>query len=250
MPESLAQIELLMAAEPRDSGHRNLKAVVLSKIGDYGQALDIYADILAKHPRQAMIWMSYAHALASAGRIKDSIAAYRRCLKLDPNNGEAIGAWPTSRPFASPSPKWRSCAGYWRRPIPPTTAGRICTSPSARRWKTRPTMRIPSCTTRWATHCAWPRWGYNANNITVLTKRSKALFTAAIPGGAQGLRQRRAGSHIHRRPAARRLDLDRADPGQPLFGGRHHGIAEYHRHRSSAGGATRPGPRNPSIPMY
>jgi tetratricopeptide (TPR) repeat protein len=86
---ALQQVELLMAAEPRNSGYRNLKAVVLAMIGEYRQSIEIYADVLAKHPDQAKIWMSYGHALATAGRPADSIAAYRRCIALTPTLGEA-----------------------------------------------------------------------------------------------------------------------------------------------------------------
>ena len=60
-----------------------------TNIGEYLEALEIYADVLAKHPDQSRIWMSYGHALASAGRQTDSIAAYRRCIALTPVLGEA-----------------------------------------------------------------------------------------------------------------------------------------------------------------
>jgi tetratricopeptide (TPR) repeat protein len=86
---ALQQVDLLMASEPRNSGYRNLRAVVLTNIGEYREALEIYADVLAKHPDQARIWMSYGHALASAGRQSESIAAYRRCIDLTPLLGEA-----------------------------------------------------------------------------------------------------------------------------------------------------------------
>ena len=65
---ALQQIDILTASEPRNSGYRNLKAVVLANIGDYQESLEIYADVLAKHPDQSKIWMSYGHALATAGR--------------------------------------------------------------------------------------------------------------------------------------------------------------------------------------
>ncbi len=86
---ALQQIEMLTAREPRNSGYRNLKAVVLANIGNYQESLEIYADVLAKHPDQERIWMSYGHALASAGRQQESIAAYRRCIALAPTLGEA-----------------------------------------------------------------------------------------------------------------------------------------------------------------
>ena len=86
---ALQQIDILTTREPRNSGYRNLKAVVLVGTADYSQALEIYADVLAKHPDQSRIWMSYGHALANVGRQEDSIAAYRRCIALAPTLGEA-----------------------------------------------------------------------------------------------------------------------------------------------------------------
>src|SRR5882672_8932933 len=86
---ALQQIDILTASEPRNSGYRNLKAVVLANIGDYRESLAIYADVLAKHPDQSRIWMSYGPALATAGRQQDSVAAYRRCIALAPTLGEA-----------------------------------------------------------------------------------------------------------------------------------------------------------------
>jgi tetratricopeptide (TPR) repeat protein len=86
---ALQQIDILTASEPHNSGYRNLKAVVLANIGDYQESLELYADVLANHPDQARIWMSYGHALSTAGRLQDSIAAYRRCIALVPTLGEA-----------------------------------------------------------------------------------------------------------------------------------------------------------------
>ncbi len=86
---ALQQIDILTTSEPRNAGYRNLKAVVLATIGDYPQSLELYADVLAKHPEQPRIWMSYGHALATTGRIQESIAAYRKSIALAPTLGEA-----------------------------------------------------------------------------------------------------------------------------------------------------------------
>jgi tetratricopeptide (TPR) repeat protein len=86
---ALQQIDILTTSEPRNSGYRNLKAVVLATIGDYPQSLQLYADVLAKHPEQPRIWLSYGHALATTGRIQEGVAAYRRSIALSPTLGEA-----------------------------------------------------------------------------------------------------------------------------------------------------------------
>jgi len=86
---ALQHLEQLLGREPRNPAYRNLKAVLLARIGDYRESIDIYASLLEGHPGHGKIWMSYGHALGTAGREADSVAAYRRCIALLPGCGEA-----------------------------------------------------------------------------------------------------------------------------------------------------------------
>jgi len=87
--EALPHVEKLLAAEPHNPGYRTLQAAVLTGLGQYEQAIEIYADILAQHPERVAIWLSYGHALKTAGRQADGIRAYRRAIELNPRSGEA-----------------------------------------------------------------------------------------------------------------------------------------------------------------
>ncbi|NUS61741.1 MAG: tetratricopeptide repeat protein [Lysobacter sp.] len=87
--EALAQIDTLLRHDPRNPNIRNLQAAVLCRIGEYGAAIEIYAQILREHPDQPKVWMNQGHALKTEGRQEESIAAYRRCIALDPSFGEA-----------------------------------------------------------------------------------------------------------------------------------------------------------------
>ncbi|HEY5781232.1 MAG TPA: sulfotransferase [Lysobacter sp.] len=87
--QALAELDALLKVAPDNPGYRNLKAVVLCRIGDYDQAIGLYDDIVRRYPRQTRIWLSYGHALKTAGRQQDAIAAYRRCTALEPAFGEA-----------------------------------------------------------------------------------------------------------------------------------------------------------------
>lgn len=87
--QALAQIEALLAADPGNPSGRNLKAVVLCRIGDYAPAIELYAGILHEYPEHGRIWLSYGHALKTAGLRDRAIAAYRRSIALDPGFGEA-----------------------------------------------------------------------------------------------------------------------------------------------------------------
>jgi tetratricopeptide (TPR) repeat protein len=87
--EALREVNRLLAADPRNPGFRNLQATILGRIGEYPQALEIFAGVLAEYPNQAKVWMSYGHALKAAGRQEESISAYRKCIELAPAFGEA-----------------------------------------------------------------------------------------------------------------------------------------------------------------
>jgi Flp pilus assembly protein TadD len=87
--EAQAEIQALLAIEPTNPGYRNLNAVILCRLGDYTQAIALYDGILSEYPRHAKIWMSYGHALKTAGLQDRAIAAYRRSIELDPGFGEA-----------------------------------------------------------------------------------------------------------------------------------------------------------------
>jgi tetratricopeptide (TPR) repeat protein len=87
--EALRQIDHLSRLDPRNSAYRNLRALVFVKIGEYTQAMELYANVLKTQPDHAKIWLSYGHTLATAGREAESIAAYRRTIALLPQLGEA-----------------------------------------------------------------------------------------------------------------------------------------------------------------
>ena len=78
--EALPHIDLLLAVDPRDHAYRNLKAAALGLVGDHQGSIDLYAQGLAERPNQPKIWLSYGHALKTAGRQADAIGAYRRSL--------------------------------------------------------------------------------------------------------------------------------------------------------------------------
>lgn len=86
---ALGEVEKLLAADARSPTFRNLKAAVLSAVGEYERAIELYAGVLSEYPDNAKVWMSYGHALKTAGRQEACIHAYRRSIELAPSLGEA-----------------------------------------------------------------------------------------------------------------------------------------------------------------
>jgi len=87
---ALRQIEHLEALDPRNIMVRNLKAVILARLGGYAEAIEIYGELLKAYPDNPKIWLSYGHTLATAGRDRDAIAAYRESIARAPQLGEAF----------------------------------------------------------------------------------------------------------------------------------------------------------------
>lgn len=86
---ALQEVDELLAKDPRHPGYNNLKAAILARIGELDESIEIYGAVLAQHPAQPKIWMSYGHALKTKGREDESIAAYKRSIELQPSFGEA-----------------------------------------------------------------------------------------------------------------------------------------------------------------
>jgi len=86
---ALREVTELLEKDPRNPAYNNLKAAILARIGELQDSIEVYAGILAEHPAQPKIWLSYGHALKTSGRENDSVAAYNKSIELLPSLGEA-----------------------------------------------------------------------------------------------------------------------------------------------------------------
>ncbi|HEU4427739.1 MAG TPA: sulfotransferase, partial [Myxococcota bacterium] len=87
--EALVQVDQLLGTDARNPAYRNLKAGILARLGEVETAAQLYAGVLGEYAGHPKIWTSYGHALKSAGRQTEAVAAYRRALELAPQMGEA-----------------------------------------------------------------------------------------------------------------------------------------------------------------
>lgn len=87
-PEALEVLDAVMAEEPGNLGHANLRAAALGRLGGFEEAIALYEQVLARAADQPRVWMSYGHMLKTVGRQADGVAAYRRALAVQPTLGE------------------------------------------------------------------------------------------------------------------------------------------------------------------
>jgi len=86
--EALEELARVSAEDPDNIGVANLHAAAYGRIGEFDEAIALYAQVLKDMPAQPKVWMSYGHMLKTVGRQADGIAAYRRALDLTPTLGE------------------------------------------------------------------------------------------------------------------------------------------------------------------
>jgi hypothetical protein len=200
--------------------------VVLCRLGDYEPALALYDDILAEYPGQAKVWMSYGHALKTAGRQEQAVAAYRRSIALEPGFGEAYWSLANLKTVRFDAADLAAMRAQLRAP----TCGR---GPLPLRVRARQgaggrgDYARRSRTTRRGNAQRQGTIHYSADETTSRVDRTCRISPASSSPRAPAP-VRRAGPDLHRRPAALRFDPARADPVQPLAGGGHDGAARAH----------------------
>ena len=86
--EAVRQAERLLRAKPDESAYLNLLAACLGLIGDDARVEEICRRLSDAYPKQPHIWLNYGHALRAVGKQEAAIAAYRQSIALNPGLGE------------------------------------------------------------------------------------------------------------------------------------------------------------------
>lgn len=87
--EALAMFDGVLAVQPRSLWALSLKAAVLESERRSEEALATHEALVSRAPGAAVPWLNYGHALSACGRPDEAVAAYRRSLECDPDNGFA-----------------------------------------------------------------------------------------------------------------------------------------------------------------
>jgi tetratricopeptide (TPR) repeat protein len=184
--EALEQLEQLLAAEPKNPSYLNLKAAALTRLGDHALASEIYTAILADYPQNARAWISLGHTLRTTGRREEAVAAYRRAIELAPGLGEAwwalanIGALNFSEPDIALMRKQLGRAdltdtdrSHLRFALGKALEDTADYAESFRQYAEGNRLRRA-------------RTGYQAEAITAMVSRSRAIFTPEFFAERQG----------------------------------------------------------------
>jgi tetratricopeptide (TPR) repeat protein len=86
----LPLLERLLAQAPDDQRYRALQAAACSFLGHSERATTILETLVSESPRSEAAWLNYGYALRGAGRYREAIDAYHKCIELEPG---CAGAW-------------------------------------------------------------------------------------------------------------------------------------------------------------
>ena len=222
----------MLTKDPRNPGYNNLKAAILARIGELQDSIEIYAGILAEHPAQPKIWLSYGHALKSNGRESDSIAAYNKSIELLPGLGEAYWSLANLKTAQFTNDDVEAMQLQLRRPDLAVDDQLHLHFAMGKALEDRREFAASFEHYAQGNRLRRAQLRYEADEMSTHVRRVKSSFSAQLLCRARRLWRRGAGSHIHSRFAEVRFDPARADFVEPFAGRGHDGAAGYCGHRA------------------
>jgi tetratricopeptide (TPR) repeat protein len=87
--EALAEADRLLTGDNRNPLFRQLKADILTAVGEEEQSLVICRQLAAENPDRAESWIKYGDALRTMGFRDECVAAYRKAIDCRPSFGLA-----------------------------------------------------------------------------------------------------------------------------------------------------------------
>jgi tetratricopeptide (TPR) repeat protein len=84
------QLKLLLEQSPGDRRVQSFLAANLIMLGERDEAFRMFEQVRNAASNDTMFWLNYGHAARSVGQANEAIiAAYRKCVELDPSYGTA-----------------------------------------------------------------------------------------------------------------------------------------------------------------
>mgnify|MGYP001815290946 FL=1 len=91
-PKALKVAEQLHRAQPDNPQLKSLYAIEKMQMGDYTGAINLFDEVLAALPGDAVTLTSRGHALKTRGQQQEAIDSYRQAIASDPWHGDAYYA--------------------------------------------------------------------------------------------------------------------------------------------------------------
>ena len=85
--EAIPHIDMLLDRDPKNPQFRTMKASLLGQMGEDKDSLVLFEELVNEYPRHPASWISYGHALKSAGKQDEGVLAYRKAIELLPQLG-------------------------------------------------------------------------------------------------------------------------------------------------------------------
>jgi tetratricopeptide (TPR) repeat protein len=85
--EAIPHIDLLLEKDPQNPQFRTMKASLLGQMGQDMDSLALFEELVNEYPKHPASWVSYGHALKSAGKQDEGVRAYRKAIELLPQLG-------------------------------------------------------------------------------------------------------------------------------------------------------------------
>ena len=189
--------EHLLAQKPDDPAYLNLLAACLGLWAKTRGSAKFMAVFRPTYPKQPRIWLNFGHALRTVGKSHEAVAAYRRCIALDPGLGDAYWSLANLKVADSQRRGEGGDAGPAGAPgFGVRKTGCTCIMRWARRWRTAATTPPRSNNIARARKLRRDGVTYDADETTALTRRSREIFHAGFlcraPGRGRGLDRRRS----------------------------------------------------------
>ena len=87
--KALKQAQILLDSYPGNQAFQLAFANENVAVGNFDSALQIYDQVIEKHPTFAQPYLSRGHALKTVGRLDDAIGSYRSAYRTKPDFGDA-----------------------------------------------------------------------------------------------------------------------------------------------------------------
>jgi len=178
--DALREAERLLAEEPANSAFHNLRAAVLLRLAEYEEAAKVYEHVLGEHPEQPRVWASLGHVLRTIGRREQCVAAYRKAIALAPNFGEAYWNLANLKTLQITDPELESMRAQLENPDLGAEDQVHFHFATGKALEDR--GAFPESFRHYAEGNRLRRQTvrYNADDLTDLVRRSRALFTGAF----------------------------------------------------------------------